>query len=79
MAANKSGGQALRPPAGSPTAYARQKYGYGHQPDSPFTIFDKQSAEAALHLIGHADTSAEKTWIKSQAAKLGVRPKGADG
>ena len=64
-----------RTPAGHPTAAARKEYGY--KDTGAFPIFDRESAQAALDLIGHADSTAEKTWIKSQAVKLGVHPQGA--
>lgn len=62
--------EALRTPGGAPTAYARQKYGYKNT--GRFPIFDKRSARAALHLIGHAHSADERAWIKRQAAKYGA-------
>lgn len=56
--------KSLRTPSGNPTAYARDKYGFS---DGSFPIFDKKSADAALHLIGHASPGQKSTILRKAA------------
>lgn len=58
----------LRTPSGEPSAEARQQYGY--KDTGAYPIFDRQSAEDALNLRGHADSQQQVNWIERQAAKF---------
>ena len=56
----------MRTKKGNVTAEARKKHG---EKDGSFPIFDKQSADSALHLRGHASYSSERQSIINRAAK----------
>lgn len=55
-----------RTKAGTVTAKAREEHGNAR---GAFPIFDKQSADAALKLRGHAKTEEERKDVVRRAAK----------
>jgi hypothetical protein len=62
--------KALRTSKGSPTAYAREKYGIGGT--GAYPVFDKESCVSAVKLRHHGSIPASR--VLSHAARSGLCP-----